>query len=431
MSTTTPNVLLIHCHDLGRHLSCYGRDIETPSIAALAEEGVRFDEYYCTAPQCGPSRSSINTGRHPHENGLMGHYWLGWEIHDDVPTLPQLLGDAGYDTTTFGIQHLGDDAETVGYDAVGCESSRAADVAPAIETFLDQRTAESRPFYASVGIGEPHRQGRRFDVPGYDSPSPNQVETPPYLPDVPVVREQIAGIYGMIRAVDDAVDRIMTTLDETGLAEETIVIFTTDHGLAMPRAKGMCYDPGVETALLMRYPGVFPEGAVRDELLSNVDLLPTLLSFLDIDVPPGVTGRSFLPLLTGGSYDERDHVFLEITYHDKYNPIRGIRTSEHKYLRTFDDQPLVYLPLDILMGPDGRALYENYYGEARPKEELYDLSTDPYEQENRIDDPAYEEIAADLRGRVDAWMESTDDPLLSGDVPVPPEHCEVLRTYPW
>jgi N-sulfoglucosamine sulfohydrolase len=431
--TDQPNVLLLHSHDLGRRLGCYDNGIETPNIDGLAADGARFDEYYCTAPQCGPSRSSIMTGRHPHDNGLMGHHWLGWGLHDDVVTMPQRLRAAGYETSVFGVQHVGPDPDELGYDIVGTEAQDASEVVPAVESYLED--AGDRPFFASVGFAEPHRLGpdeeRGFHAPAYNASDPEEATVPEYLPDVEVVREEMAGLEGMVRAVDDAVGDILETVDSEGLAEETLVLFTTDHGIAMPRAKGMCYDPGIETALVGHYPGVLDDGAVYDELLSNVDLMPTILDLAGVEVPDGVAGRSFLPLVRGEAYDERERVFVEMTYHDKYNPVRGVRTERYKYLRTFDDQPEVYLPLDILFGPSGRELHYEYYGERRPEEELYNLEADPLEQENLIDDPEHSDAAARLRAAVDDWMRETDDPLRDGDVPVPKEHVETLRTTPW
>lgn len=432
-TTDQPNVLLLHSHDLGRHLGCYDRGVETPNIDGLAAEGARFDEYYCTAPQCGPSRSSIMTGRHPHDNGLMGHYWLGWGLDDDVATMPQCLRDTGYETAVFGIQHLGPDPHGLGYDAVGSESAKASDLAPAVESYLEDRG--DRPFFASVGFAEPHRLGpdheRGFHSPAYDASDPGDATVPDYLPDVAVVREEMAGFEGLVRAVDDAVGDVLETVDDEGLADDTLVLFTTDHGIAMPRAKGTCYDPGVETALVGRYPGVFDGGSAYDSLLSNVDLMPTILDLAGVAVPDDVAGRSFLPLVAGEDYDRRDRVFVEMTFHDKYNPVRGVRTDRYKYLRTFDDQPEVYLPLDVLFGPSGREFHYEYYSERRPEEELYDLEADPLEQENLIDDPGHSAAATGLREAVDAWMRETDDPLRDGDVPIPEEHVEMLKTTPW
>lgn len=428
-----PNVLLLHSHDLGQHLGCYGYDVKTPAIDGLAADGARFEEYYCTAPQCGPSRSSIMTGRHPHENGLMGHYWLGWDIQDGVQTLPQLLNDAGYTTSVFGVQHLDEDPTSVGFDHVNCESTRAADLAPAVESYLDKRGEE--PFFASVGFFEPHRLGWErecgFHAPEYDPPDPETVTVPPYLPDIPVVREEIVGLQGLIRAVDEAVARILDSLKAAGLSDDTLVLFTSDHGIAMPRAKGTCFDPGIETALVARYPGLFDGGEEYGELLSNVDLLPTVLDLVGVDVPDAVSGRSFLPLVADSEYEPRERIFSEMTYHDRYNPMRCVRTERYKYIRSFADLPEVYLPLDIMFGPSGRELFYEYYTDPRPEEELYDLEADPHEQENLIGDPEHSEVAEELRQEVDDWMRETDDPLLEGDVPIPDEHVQRLRTTPW
>lgn len=431
-----PNVLLLHAHDLGRYLGCYGADAETPAVDALAEGGVRFDEYVCTAPQCSPSRGSMVTGEYPHNNGLLGLEHLGWELDDDAETLPDLLGRAGYSTHLFGVQHEAADPDRLGYDESWTEDERAREVTGAVEGFLDD--PPGGPFFASVGFFEPHRLGRtngfRFDDPRYDAPDPDAVDPPPYLPDERAVKEELAAFRGMVRAVDDAVDRVLDAVAAAGLREETLVLFTTDHGPAFPRAKGTLYEAGVGTALVASHPAL-PSGAVRDDLLSNVDLLPTLLDLVGGEVPGDVDGRSFAPLLRGGDaaerYEERDRAFLEMTFHDKYNPMRGVRTPRYKYVRNVGDLPLVYLPMDVLHSPSGRALYERYYTEGRPEEELYDLEADPLEEENLIDDPDHADVAERLRTAVDEWMARSDDPLLDGDVPVPSEHVERMKTYPW
>jgi arylsulfatase A-like enzyme len=365
----------------------------------------------------------------------MGHYWLGWNLRDSVGTLPESLRDAGYETHVSGIQHLGPDPHALGYDHVGTDASGAKRVADAVESFISGRDEEGTPFFVSAGFSEPHRlgsdEGRGFDASRYDSSDPASVDVPSYLPDVPVIREELAGLEGMVEYADEAIGSILGTLDEENLREDTLVIFTTDHGVAMPRAKGMCYDPGLETAFVAHYPGVFDGGRELDALLSNVDLMPTLLDLIGVDPPHEPDGRSFLSLVASGEYNQRDRIFAEMTYHDKYNPVRAVRTDRYKYVQNFDDLPEVYLPLDILQGPSGRELFERYYSDPRPEEELYDLKADPDEQTNLIDDAEYADVADRLRNEVDDWMTATDDPLLDGDVPVPKEHVEKLRTYPW
>lgn len=436
----TPNVLLVHCHDLGRHLGCYGADVETPNVDALADSGHRFDNCFSTAPQCSPSRGSIMTGHHPQEHGLMGLAHWNWALDEELTTLPMALSASGYETRLFGFQHEVPEEEIprLGYDETWIESERALDLADRVGSFLDERGPDADPFFASVGFVEPHRPFVMDDVPDgtYDRYDPAAVEVPSYLPDEPGVREDVANLNALITAtVDDAVGRITDALSEAGVREETLFVFTTDHGLALPRAKGTCYDPGVETALIVSQPDRFDSGVAHDSLLSNVDLFNTLLDATDTQIPDGVAGRSFLPLLDGrpDDYRPRDAIYLGMTWHDRYNPVRAVRTEDFKYVRNFDIQPEVYLPIDIFGTPAGRAVREEFYVGTRSAEELYDLSADPDEQENLASDrpphrdpdtaagpePEYAETLTTLRERLRTWMETVDDPLLDGPVPHP------------
>jgi arylsulfatase A-like enzyme len=420
------NILLVICHDLGRRLGCYGGPVRSPNLDRAACDGVVFTNYFCTAAQCSPSRGSIITGRFPHRNGLMGLAHIGWELNDGENTLPMYLNQTGYSTHLFGLQHESADPSRLGYQHLHLhEGSGAARVAAAeVAAFLRHaaRTADT-PFYACVGIGEPHRPYHR---PGYPADDPEQVQPLPYLPDRPGIRDDLAHLDGLISAVDEAISQILAALEETGLSGNTLFIFTTDHGIAMPRAKGTCYDPGIETALIMRLPGRFARGVQRGELLSNVDLLPTLLELAGCEIPRDLDGYSFLPLLTGGSYRPRDHIFIEMTWHDKYNPMRGIRTQAYKYVCNFGDRPLVFLPLDVYLGRAGEEVRDEFYACSRPAEELYDLGDDPLEQRNLAADPSHCAALEELRRRVQEWMELTGDPLLSGPVEPPPKQRERL-----
>ena len=421
-----PNILLFHCHDLGQHLSCYGVPIETPNLDAFAQDGMIFTNYFCTAAQCSPSRGSIFTGRYPHNNGLVGLAHIGWELNDDEVTLAQHMNQAGYDTCLIGIQHETSDWRRLGYQEADVETGAALQVAPKVTQFLQEQAQQSAgfPFFLSAGTGEPHRPYQRDEVPRDD---PAEVTPLPYLPDRPGIREDIAGLNALVRVVDQAFGEVFAALKESGLEQNTLVIFTTDHGPAMPRAKGTCYDPGVKTALIMRWPGHLKGGQKYAELLSNVDLPPTLLELICYPIPDNLDGYSFLPLLMGGSYTPRDHVFLEMTWHDKYNPMRAIRTNRFKYIRNFGDRPLVYLPSDTWAGLAGQEMREEYYSSRRPAEELYDLQADPLEQQNIVDNPDYADVLADLRNRVTAWMEATGDRLLPGDWPPTPEQAKRLE----
>jgi len=421
-----PNILLFICHDLGRRLGCYRQDVHTPNIDSVAAKGVIFTNHFCTAAQCSPSRGSILTGRFPHNNGLMGLAHLGWELHQNQKTLPMYLNEVGYSTHLFGLQHESADPHRLGYQHVhlhqGSGAARLA--AQDVSAFLHQvPEGTGQPFFANVGTQEPHRPYQRPDYPMDDTA---RLRPLPYLPDKPGIREDLAGLNGLIWAVDEAVGRLAGALEETGLAQNTLFIFTTDHGIAMPRAKGTCYDPGIEAALIMYLPGRLDGGVAVSELLSNVDLLPTLLETAGCPIPDNLDGRSFLPVLTGKPFAPREHLFVEMTWHDKYNPMRGVRTERYKYILNFGDRPLVFLPLDIYRGRAGEEVRDEYYASSRPQEELYDLTADPLEQHNLAQAPPYPGLLEELRARVQQWMQESDDPLLRGPVAPTPAQAERL-----
>ena len=447
---TSPNIVLVHCHDLGKYVGCYGAAVDTPNIDAIADDGVRFDRHFVTAPQCSPSRSSLMTGRHPHQNGMLGLAHGNWELGSDERLLPELLAEAGYETHLFGLQHLTEYPDRLGYDRIHSdepltadappsvhETARARDVADDVAGLLEAGDHDD-PFFASVGFFELHRVeengGFGFEGDRYETPDPDDVEPLSFLPDQPGIRSDIAEMQGMLGAIDDGVGTILGSIDEAGLAEDTLVVFTTEHGLAMPRAKGTCFDAGIEGVLLMRQPGVLESGRVVDDLVSNVDVFATLLELADADGgvdADRLAGRSFVPLLRDGEngYEPRDRAFAGMTWHDRYNPIRAIRTERWKYIRNFWHLPAIYMTTDIYASEAGREVQEAYYGEQRAYEELYDLEADPLEKENLVDDepddPAVKAVRDRLRGELLDWMDATVDPLLEG--PVLPNDWETVH----
>jgi len=445
MDVSTPNVVLIHAHDLGRYLGCYGTDIDTPAIDEFAANGALFENHFVTAPQCSPSRGSLMTGRHPHVNGLMGLAHGDWELHDDERILPHYLSDAGYETHLFGLQHISQDTDRLRYDEIHSEgnlypgvapsvhqANRADSVASVVESFLDRGAFEA-PFFASIGVFECHRveeETGRFGFHGerYDGDDPDAIQPLAYLPDRPGIRHDLAEMRGMVYAIDDAVGTILDAIGDAGLDDETVVVFTTEHGIAFPRAKGCCYDAGLEAALMVRAPGVADDGRRYDELLSNVDVLPTLLDLVGVDVPDEVGGRSFLPLLTDGEYSPRERVFAEMTWHDMYNPVRAIRTERYKYVRSFWRLERVYLPRDIFTSEAGREVRESYSVPTRQYEELYDLQETPREDENVASEPRYQDVRKSLSRQLYEWMDETDDPLLEG--PIVPGNYEQIFRWP-
>jgi len=422
MPASQPNILLIITHDTGTHLGCYGKRVDTPHLNRLAGEGIRFDRYFCTAPQCSPSRSSILTGRHPHENGCMGLVGGGWALPDDAETLPKVLRRAGYETWLWGFQHENEERpEALGYDHDPIDYQRgdvpkilARHVTPLVCDWLRARPAG--PWFASVGFFETHIPFGKRPVPADE---PDRIEPLPYLPDSPGLRQDVAELQGDVREMDHHVGRILETLDEAELSENTILLFTTDHGIAFPRAKCSLYDPGVNTALLMRWPGVFAANRVVGDLLSNIDLLPTLAELAGAAVPDGVSGRSFAGLLRGGAYTPREAIFTELTYHSEYDPTRSLRTHRYKFIRHWDPIPGNLQPSDYWTCCAGAEALSGPFSRPWPERELYDLAADPNEQHNLVGLYGYDALAGEMEERLLAWMRETGDPLLDGPVEVP------------
>ncbi|WP_032401747.1 sulfatase family protein [Rhodococcoides fascians] len=403
------NVLIVHWHDLGRHLGAYGvRSVSSPRVDALAAEGILFTRAHATAPLCSPSRGSLFTGRYPQSNGLVGLAHHGWEYRPGVQTLPALLGESGWQTTLFGMQHETSFPARLGFDTFDVSNSYCEYVVDKADEWL--REDHSRPFLLTAGFFETHRPYPRERYTPVDASS---IEVPDYLPDTPEVRADLAEFHGSVEVADAAVGELLDTLAETGLDENTWVVFMTDHGPAFPRAKSTLYEAGTGIAMIVRPPksrGLQP--MVYDELFSGVDLVPTLLDLLGVPVPDEVQGLSHAAQLTGGSAVARDQVFTSKTYHDSFDPIRAVRTKDHSYIENYTDRPELDLPWDIEESPSGQAVAGAVAG-PRARTELYDLRTDPGETVNVYGDPAYRAVAEDLAMRLHTWREYTRDVIPS------------------
>jgi N-sulfoglucosamine sulfohydrolase len=436
-----PNVVLLHCHDLGQHLNCYGvRTVQSPNLDRLAGQGVLFERNFCTAPQCSPSRASIFTGRYPHSNGVMGltHGEFRWELHAGERHLGQILGDAGYATAGVGVIHetaLG--AKRCGLQEFvpGARAKVMADAAIAKLTALARQ--KDKPFYLQAGCIEPHRLPGKdpaaptmgFLSPEFEADSSLGVQVPGYLRDTPGTRTELAELQGAVRHMDSQMGRVIDAVRELGLERNTLLIFTTDHGIAMPRAKCSVYEPGLSTSFILRYPGRpgWSGGVRHNHLVSNVDCVPTILDAAGLPVPGAVQGRSLSGLLDGRAYSPREEIFGELSYHEYYDPRRSVRTRTHKLIVNFSSSPAFmdpsqsWRPRSDTVVPATRALsYHTPY-------ELFDLANDPWEQRDLASDPKAAPVLADLRSRLRRHMQTTGDPLLDGPVASPMHH----RSMAW
>ncbi|MBA2247807.1 MAG: sulfatase [Chloroflexia bacterium] len=413
-----PNILYLHSHDTGRYVRPYGFALETPNIQRLAEDGVLFRQAFTAAPTCSPSRAALLTGQTPHSAGMLGLAHRGFELIDPGQHVAAVLRAHGYQTYLAGVQHVTTrDVRATGYDhdMAPADLSVAAVAPGAARTIagLGDSTGEG-PFFLDVGFVETHR-----DFPPVDAAESRYLRPPAPFPDTPETRQDMAAYHASVRELDRGVGIVLDALDAAGLSDSTLVIQTTDHGLAFPAMKCSLTDHGTGVLLILRGPGGFTGGRVIDALVSQVDLFPTLCDLTGIDRPAWLQGASLMPLIDGATDEVNDQVFSEVTYHAAYEPQRMVRTRRWTYIRRFDARRLPVLP----NCDDGgtREFWLQHGWAARPinREQLYDNLFDPVQARNVIADPELATIVDDLRGRLDRWMRETGDPLLHGPVPLP------------
>jgi arylsulfatase A-like enzyme len=409
------NILYIHSHDSGRYLSPYGHPVPTPNLRKLAAEGIVFRRAFSAAPTCSPSRSALLTGQCPHQNGMLGLAHRGFSMTDYRRHMLHTLRTAGYRSVLAGLQHIAAKPETIGYDdLLKPRTKQAADVAPGAVDFLNRHPKE--PFFLDVGFQETHRA---FPQPTADD-DPRFIQPPSPIPDTPATRGDMAAYHASARNLDRGVGQVLEALERNGLAGNTLVISTTDHGIAFPRMKCNLTDSGFGVSLILRGPGPFGGGKVCDAMISQIDIFPTLCDMLGIMPPGWLEGRSMLPVLRGEKTEINEEVFAEVNYHASYEPCRAVRTQRYKYIRRYGDRAAPVLPNCDDSPSKSLWLDSGWRQRTVAKEELYDLIFDPTEQCNLVGDRSSSKPLSEMRSRLDAWMHRTSDPLLKGPVPAPP-----------
>jgi arylsulfatase A-like enzyme len=349
----------------------------------------------------------------------------GFRLHDPRKHLAAFLQEQRFETALCGIQHISPGSELTVY------ANRFKGVQPTTQQGQidwpahDRSVAESaagflegagktKPFFLDCGFWLPHRPFPEPEIEPRFPPSPG-------VADTPETRKDMAGFLTAVRHMDRCCGIVLDALAESGHADDTLVVFTTDHGPAFPGYKCNLSAKGTGVALILRVPGNAGVARSTDALVSQVDLFPTLCEFLGLR-KPGWThgGISFRPVIDGKVEQVRQAIFSEVTYHAGYEAMRGIRTETHSLIRVFDDD-LSPVPANVDDSPAKDALIESGWLD-RPREavQLYDLKSDPDETRNVANDPAFAELRAEMLGRLERWMEVTSDPLLEGWVPLPP-----------
>lgn len=431
---TTKNIVVIIADDLGRTLGCYGdKNARTPNIDAFAATATRFENAFCTTASCSPSRSVILSGLHNHANGQYGlaHAAHHFQAHAWVRGLPVLLKEAGYRTCLIGKFHVlpeanfqfekTSDAKIQG----GRNSVRMAENA---EEFI--RETDSRPFFLYYSSTDPHRAGKGYANeaahPGVTSVKidPEQIEVPPFLPNQPEVRRDLAEYYTSVARLDQGVGRLLQALKNTGHENDTLVVFMSDNGIPFPGAKTGHYEPGVRLPLICRIPGQKP-GLVSNTFVTWADITPTLLSHAGAAGPKyELHGQSFLPAISDPAWAGRDSVFLSHTFHEvtMYYPMRTIRTHKHKLIVNLAGGLPVPFASDLYESPTWQGALKRRdvtYGNRsmstflqRSRYELYDLEADPHEIHNLAGESEHAETLSKLLADLKQHQKDTQDPWL-------------------
>ena len=413
-NTDRPHVVYIDCHDLGDWLGCYGRpDLQTPHLDSLAADGARFGTHIATAPICIPSRSSIYTGLMPHEVGVVGQEPLA----PGTICMATRFGAAGYRTVLCGRLMIPNDPQWAGFAeklAAGPEEQPAAAAA-----FIAAQRDAADPFLLSVSFTQCHRPfGAQFDAALVD-----RIAVPAYLPDTLATRRDLATLAWQIRDMDARIGRILAAIDAAGLRDRTLVVFTTEHGPAVARAKHTTYDSGLRTALLLRLPGAIAAGKTIDRLSSSLDLLPTLAELCGLAPPDGIHGVSWAPQLAASepAAPLREWAFSELNWGRRsgrwyYTPTRAIRGSRFKLIRSYRRTPIFVDNGWLARYAGDRQTVERCYAAPLPDTQLFDLADDPFELCNLAGEPAQVSVQAYLNAQLDEHLLATGDPILSGPV---------------
>jgi arylsulfatase A-like enzyme len=341
---------------------------------------------------------------------MRGLAHFGFGLNDYSQHMLHTLRQAGYSSVMAGVQHIAQDPKRIGFDQILDEQLPAEERAA---QFL--RQSPHQPFFLDIGFNETHRD---YPEPEMED-NPNYLRPPAPLPDTPETRRDMAGFARSAHILDTRMGHVLAALDQSGLAENTLVICTTDHGLAFPAMKCNLTDHGTGIMLILRGPGGLRGGRAVDILASQVDLFPTICDLLEIQAPGWLQGQSLLAAARGETGPVREAVFSEINFHVAYDPQRAVRTQRWKYIRRFDDRTRPILP-NCDDSPSKDLWLEHGWRErAFAVEQLYDLIFDPNEACNLAGNPACAPALAEMRARLEEWMKETSDPLLNGPLPWP------------
>lgn len=418
-----PNIIFLHGHNTGRFIEPYGHAVPTPHLMRLAREGTLFRRAFSAAPSCSPSRAAFLTGQYPHCTGMFGLAHRGFALNHPDRHIARVLSQHGYQTAQCGIEHVHAHEKGTGdggaYDhpLTLMNSAKAAVVEPAVCDWL--RDAPSEPFFLNVGTQQTHTPYPEPQPDLFPEENPDHCVPPRPFADTPELRAMAAGFKRSAREMDACFGAILETLTRTGQDANTYVFAFTDHGLQWPLHIGNVGEHGNAAWFIARGPQHFAGGQTLDAMVSLMDIVPTVCDVAGVEHPDWLQGKSLLPLVDGQVESLHDELFFEQTYHAAYEPMRAVRTGRHIYIRRFDDRQQLVLPNTDDTPAKHDLLAHDWQQQPRVQEMLFDHYFDPDQQNNLVERSEMATVLADLRGRLNRWMEETDDPIRNGPIPLP------------
>jgi len=438
------NVVLFVTDDQSPDAGCYGNKVlKTPNIDALAAGGVKFNHSFCTTASCSASRSVILTGIYNHANAQYGHQhsYHHFRTYDNVKSLPVLLGEAGYRTARVGKYHVGPE-EVYKFDhALKGNSRNPVEMADNCKPFINEKS--EKPFFLYFCTSDPHRSGgsvpgaRHSPNPFGNKPkgypgvveqkyNPDDVIVHSFLPDTPVCRAELAQYYQSVSRIDYGLGVLIQHLKDAGVYDKTLIMYTSDHGIAFPGGKTTLYEGGMKIPLVVRNPYIKAAGTECNAMVNLADLTPTILDFAGgLKKKHGRQGRSFLSAMEQENPAGFDEVYASHTFHEitMYYPMRVVRNREYKLIWNLAHGLPYPFASDLWSAPTWQDVYKKgpnaMYGKRtvrayihRPKFEMYNIAKDPDETKNLAEDKKYAKQFAELKDKIKAFQKSTKDPWM-------------------
>lgn len=476
------NIVFFITDDEGQTLGCYGDPAaRTPSVDRLAADGTLFANAFATTASCSASRSVIMSGLHNHKNGQFGHqhhYHKFASFHNVVSlALPRVLANEGYRTAHIGKYHVAPEPVYHFETRLRGNARSTVELAEACREFIGDASDE-RPFFLYIGTNDPHRGGgtdntssrdlkpdlfgnkpRRGSYPGIEEVffKPSEVPVPSWLPDTPETREELAQYYQSCARIDQGVDRLVEILKDVGVYDKTLIVFTSDHGMAFSGGKTTLYEPGMRVPFVVRNPYQSRRGVRSEAMISHIDITPSLLDFaggLDPETNGPVKwvnpdafwrergeatqenrnggmdfrsyhGKSWIPILGNPAGQHWDTVYASHTFHEiqMYYPMRVVQDRRYKLIWNIASGLPYPFASDLwaasswqaqfrkgLDAPYGRKTVGTYIH--RPAFELYDIKRDPQESDNLAGQEAFAEVLAEYQAKLKGFQSRSEDPWI-------------------